>query len=96
MVVIEMLQQHPPLFWIEDVNQILELSRTGYTELQEHVRQMVSEELLDFLYRGALLIDPNQRLTAQQLLLHPFMMRGDNCECVPGIVAWAMQQQSLH
>lgn len=96
MVVIEMLQHHPPLYWIEDVNQMLALSRAGYTDLQEDMQHMVSEELLDFLYRGALVVDPNERLSAQQLIQHPFMMCGDNCECLPGIVGWALQQRMLH
>lgn len=92
----EMLQGHPPLYWVEDVNEMMSLSKTGYSTMSEEVEAMVSNDLKDFLHQGALIVNPEDRLSAHDLLNHPFMLYGDNCECLPWNIFWKCKLFFVH
>ena len=88
-----MFQGYPPLDDADSPQSFSRMSRSGYSEMNEDARSMASEVFLDFLYNGALKYNAAERLNANELLKHPFLSRGDDCQSLPLVINWVMQEE---
>ena len=98
-VAIEMLQGYAPLQYARTDEDAFSWCRYGYNTMNHQTASMASGVLMDFLYNGALIQNPEDRLTANELLHHPFITSpvhicGNNCLCLSTLLGWVMTQQT--
>ncbi|XP_031557654.1 aurora kinase C-like [Actinia tenebrosa] len=94
-VAMELFQGYPPLRIADCMQCFVSMAKSGYTIMDNEAASRASEDLMNFLYNGALKYNPADRLSADELLTHPFILRhehwGGFCDCLSSFMKWVLE-----
>ncbi|XP_031572550.1 aurora kinase C-like [Actinia tenebrosa] len=88
-------QGYPPLRVADCMECFVNMAKSGYTIMNNEAASRASEDLMNFLYNGTLKCNPADRLSADELLTHSFILRhehwGGCCDCLSSFMKWVLE-----
>ncbi|XP_031558229.1 calcium/calmodulin-dependent protein kinase type II subunit delta-like [Actinia tenebrosa] len=98
-VAMELFQGYPPLRVADCMQCFVSMAKSGYTIMNNEAASRASEDLINFLYNGTLKYNPADRLSADELLTHPFISTHEHwsrcCDCLSSFMKYVLEVQKL-